>query len=104
MSGWTRIYHRASDDSLSLFSGHHSLAGAIRDAEQQFCDEDVDEVWVRPGRADGTLGPPRFHLVAGQPGACAMCGWPPGAGHAPGADCGHKQLSPAHDGRKETAQ
>jgi len=86
MSTWLRGYHRRSDDSDSVYLGHRSYAGAVKDAQQCFMDDDIDEVWVQRKLGARTYGPKVFHLITG-PGACPMCGWPPGQGHAPGARC-----------------
>ncbi len=87
MSGrWDRGYHRRSDDAVLSYQQHRSYAAAVKDAQQCFLDDDVDEVWVRRVLPGGDFGPYVFHLTTG-PGGCVMCGWPPGQGHAPGARC-----------------
>ena len=64
---------------------HPTYECAVRDADECFADEDVDQVWVRK-KWDYGPGPVIYQLEI-HPGGCWYCGWPPGMGHAPGAGC-----------------
>jgi hypothetical protein len=42
-----RSYHRISDDSISSFGGHDTLASAIKEAIECLASPDIDRAWVR---------------------------------------------------------
>lgn len=47
MSGWSRGYHRVSDDMVSSYGGHPTEADAITDATRCLESRDIDVAWVR---------------------------------------------------------
>ena len=75
-----------SDDSEEVVPGFRDLGAAVTEAERVFLDDDITEVTVRRVRSGKPVGPVLFWLAVG-PGACPLCGWPAGQGHAPGARC-----------------